>query len=148
MQSRQCRHSRWSMRPSASIACEPQPAAQALQLLHSCLRRRPNQRKVDGIASDAPSGHRYLQNGRSTKIDMPRMPPANSVYGQERWNQPIRNVVLKGSTSASISAHPIENIETPNRPKKTPYLTHFSLSCSALGKERWKRFRPIAPPTL
>jgi hypothetical protein len=49
------------MRPSASMACAPQPTAQALQLLQSCLRLRPNQRKVLGMASDAPSGQMYLQ---------------------------------------------------------------------------------------
>ena len=38
-----------------------QPTAQALQLLQSCLRLRPNQRKVLGMASAAPSGQMYLQ---------------------------------------------------------------------------------------
>ena len=61
MQSRQCRHSRWSMRPSVSMAWAPQPTAQALQLLQSCLRLRPNQRNVLGMASDAPNGQMYLQ---------------------------------------------------------------------------------------
>src|SRR5512134_1548209 len=134
------------MRPCSSIACAPQPFAHALHVLHSALRRSPNQRNVDGIASAAPSGHRYLQNGRSTKIEMPSSAAANSVYGHERWNQPTRNVVLNGSTSASISASGIENIDTASSPKKTPYLIHFSRSCSALGSARWKRRSPIAPP--
>jgi hypothetical protein len=60
-----------------SMACEPQPLAQALQLLQSCLRLRPNQRKVLGMASAAPSGQMYLQYGRSMKIDRPSMAATN-----------------------------------------------------------------------
>lgn len=116
------------MRPSASIACAPQPLAQALQLLQSALRLRPNQRKVLGMASEAPSGHTYLQYGRSMKIDRPKITVTNVTYGQLRLVMPTRKVVLKGSTSESFSASPMENSDTTTRPKNTAYLIHFRRS--------------------
>ena len=55
------------------MASEPQSLAQALHLLQSGLRLRPNQRNVLGMASEAPSGQMYLQYGRSVKMASPRM---------------------------------------------------------------------------
>ena len=52
--------------------------AQALHLLQSGLRLRPNQRNVLGMASEAPSGQMYLQYGRSVKMASPRMVSTNS----------------------------------------------------------------------
>src|SRR5690242_14656439 len=107
MQSRHSRHSRASMRPDLSIASDSQPTAQASQGPHSFLRLSPHQRKVDGTARLAPSGHRYLQNGRSTNSAAPRSSPQNVTKGHDRFHTPTRKVVLNGSTSAIFSARGI-----------------------------------------
>src|SRR5512139_3989994 len=97
------------MRPVASMACEPQPTAHAWQgLPHSFLRLRPHQRKVEGTARAAPSGHRYLQNGRSKKTEPTSRTDQKATKGQVRFHTPTRKVVLNGSTSASFSAIPME----------------------------------------
>ena len=141
-------HSIWSILPAASIACEPQPAAQAWQVWHSALRFRPNKRNLPGIASPAPSGQIYLQYGRSLKKDQPRMAPMNNQNGHVRFHTPTRKVVLNGSISASFSAVSIEKKDTPSRPRKMPYFSQRSLSCSGFGSSFWKRFRPSRLPAL
>jgi hypothetical protein len=65
------------MRPALSIAKEPQPTAQALQLLQSCLRFKPNHLNVLGIAKAAPNGQMYLQYGLSINKEMPSMTQTN-----------------------------------------------------------------------
>ncbi len=67
------------MRPASSIACAPQPFWHAWQVSHSALRFSPKLRKVDGIASPAPRGQRYLQNGRSESIDHASSVPQKST---------------------------------------------------------------------
>ena len=101
-------HSRWSMRPSSSIDSESQPDWQALHVVHSSLRFNPHQRKVEGMASAAPSGHRYLQKKRSTNRPATNKATQKSTNGQLRFHTPTRKVVLNGSTSDRISARPIE----------------------------------------
>src|SRR4030065_1926360 len=100
MQSKHSRPSRWSILPAASIAREPQPLAQALQVVHSCLRLSPKKRNVDGMASAAPRGQRYLQNGRSMNAAATNNTTQYSENGPERFHTPTRKVVLNGSTSA------------------------------------------------
>ena len=90
------------------MACEPQPTAHAAQGPHSFLRLRPHQRKVEGTARAAPSGHRYLQNGRSKKAEATIKTAQKVKKGQVRFHAPTRKVVLNGSISESFSAIPME----------------------------------------
>src|SRR3569623_236339 len=113
------------MRPLSSIACEPQPTWHAAHGPHSALRLSPHQRNVEGTASAAPNGHRYLQNGRSKKADATIRTVQNVTKGQERFHTPTRKEVLHGSTSASLSAHPMEKKDTASRMVNMPYLIHF-----------------------
>ena len=74
-------HSRWSMLPLVSMASEPQPFAQALQLVHSSLRLRPNQRKVartaDGATVSAPGSlFRWLPTRPQCMICATMRPPS------------------------------------------------------------------------
>ena len=56
-------------------------------MVHSALRFNPRKRNVLGIASPAPSGHRYLQNGRSMNSDRPSNVATNRGNGQVRLNR-------------------------------------------------------------
>src|SRR5689334_17297499 len=133
------------MRPWSSIACDEQPFWHAWHVAHSALRLSPKLRNVDGMARPAPSGHRYLQNGRSESIAHVRSVAKNSAYGHERFHTPTRNVVLNGSISASFSAVPIEWNDTARSVANSAYFTHFNRSCQGFGSANCRRARPSLP---